>query len=639
MWRVVGPTTCGRWRVVPTSPCVGWLSTRSAYAAVVTTTPLPYPVFRRMRSQYAAEEEQEMSELERREERERRKQKKREELVKGETTFHPLRNILTEELHARASLTVPPSFKASHLVFLTREDPDAFDECLAHISALCHQYNLSPPYAPSVDEVIDTQLRARHYAADFGPFHLKWERHTEFTTYTFIRHSDAPHDKLFDDPVIKWVPYSWRRNIPGSLLCGINVTLESSPPSLYHGNINVETYSNSDSHLRRLSSQFFGGKRVVGGLVYNGLAEAFSDFHIHEDGFQRLLIRDLGGGLSPEAANKLMQQLLDVESYRMMAMLGLPLARKMSPQIHSLHENLYHVTSNLNSAPRTTDKRRILNRMFALSADVDKLISTGLYRFDASAAYYNIFKKRIDDLHEMPSPSGIRPLASFYMRRMAPAMATCEHVDRRLEKLRHALNAPAELLQASINLEQEAQTQKMLESLDRRSHISLRLQETVEGLSVCAISYYSLGLLTYVFEGANSVGLLAGVSTTLATGIAAPFVMFGVWALVRRARKAIIMPNHTEKALFPYQGSSAATTNTSSSANGYHKTHSGSDSNYDSYYRDDTEPDASSASFHASYGNHHHNSNKSNSNNNSKRSSSSSSTNSLGHHHHEGGLI
>ncbi len=40
----------------------------------------------------------------------------------------------------------------------------------------------------------------------------------------------------------------------------------------------------------------------------------------------------------------------------------------------------------------------------------------------------------------------------------------------------------------------EAQNQTLLASMDRRARLQLRLQQTVEGLSVAAICYYVVGL-------------------------------------------------------------------------------------------------------------------------------------------------
>ena len=72
--------------------------------------------------------------------------------------------------------------------------------------------------------------------------------------------------------------------------------------------------------------------------------------------------------------------------------------------------------------------------------------------------------------------------------------------------------------------------------MNRRARLQLRLQETVEGLSVVVLSYYLVGLLGYGFKAAKAAGVT--VDTDLATGLAVPVVLAGVWFGVRRLRRA-----------------------------------------------------------------------------------------------------
>lgn len=73
--------------------------------------------------------------------------------------------------------------------------------------------------------------------------------------------------------------------------------------------------------------------------------------------------------------------------------------------------------------------------------------------------------------------------------------------------------------------------------MHRRSRLQLRLQQTVEDLSVAAISYYTVALLKILFESLASVGV--PVRPALATGIALPVVIVTMWALVRRVRRFV----------------------------------------------------------------------------------------------------
>lgn len=113
-------------------------------------------------------------------------------------------------------------------------------------------------------------------------------------------------------------------------------------------------------------------------------------------------------------------------------------------------------------------------------------------------------------------------------------MATCRMVEERQGMLSRKLMRTAELLRTRIQFELEQQNRVVLSSMNRRASLQLRLQQTVEGLSVAAVSYYVVGLLKYLFEGAAKTGVLYGISPTLLTGLSVPLIIMLVWMVTRR---------------------------------------------------------------------------------------------------------
>ena len=83
----------------------------------------------------------------------------------------------------------------------------------------------------------------------------------------------------------------------------------------------------------------------------------------------------------------------------------------------------------------------------------------------------------------------------------------------------------------------EAQNQDLLSSMNRRAKLQLRLQQTVEGLSVAAISYYVVGLLGYGLRALEAAGL--HFNHDIATGAAIPLVIGGVWYGLHRFRRRL----------------------------------------------------------------------------------------------------
>ena len=86
-------------------------------------------------------------------------------------------------------------------------------------------------------------------------------------------------------------------------------------------------------------------------------------------------------------------------------------------------------------------------------------------------------------------------------------MAFCESVDRRLAAAAERIDRASNLLRTRVEIEREAQNQLLLGAMNRRAKLQLRLQQTVEGLSVVAISYYAIAVLGYVFKGMETLGL------------------------------------------------------------------------------------------------------------------------------------
>jgi uncharacterized membrane-anchored protein len=73
--------------------------------------------------------------------------------------------------------------------------------------------------------------------------------------------------------------------------------------------------------------------------------------------------------------------------------------------------------------------------------------------------------------------------------------------------------------------------------MDRRAKLQLRLQQTVEGLSVAAITYYSAGLVGYLAKAGNSLGL--PLDADIAVGVSIPLIALALWMGLRRLRRSL----------------------------------------------------------------------------------------------------
>ena len=227
-------------------------------------------------------------------------------------------------------------------------------------------------------------------------------------------------------------------------------------------------------------------------------------------------------------------RLIEIETYRTLAMLGLPLAHSLSPEIRRIEDALTDITQKMRANPRE-EADALLTEITRLAAELEANAAAGLYRFGASRAYDGIVEERLRALHEQAVP-GYDTWGAFLERRMAPAMRTCRSIEERQVNLSRKLARATQLLRSWIDVELEKQNSALLQSMNRRAKMQLRLQQTVEGLSVAAISYYVVGLVAYLAKALSEAGL--PVDAGLVTGLSVPVAVLLVWLVVRQIRKS-----------------------------------------------------------------------------------------------------
>jgi uncharacterized membrane-anchored protein len=423
---------------------------------------------------------------------------------------HALRDALTNEVHARPPERLRAPQAVTLLAMLSGEMADEAER--THLARLCERSGIAPPPAS-----------ATHYAGDFGTFRLKWERHTEFSSWIVFR-ATSPAGAAAER-AIHAVPEDWLAGLPGERLVGVHLTL--LPP---------ETVPAGRDRL----ADAFGSDDYVGSRVAGGAAHAWTDFRIHGDGFSRMIVCD--HGLSARQAGRLVQRLFEIETYRMMALLALPLARGVLPRLGAIEGELLTLTQRMADVSDSQDEQAQLHEITRLAAMTEQIAAETNYRFAAGRAYAELVERRIDDLRE-ERIEGFQTLGEFMARRLTPAMRTCEAVSRRQEALSQRISRASNLLRTRVDLALESQNRDLLSSMNRRAQMQLRLQETVEGLSVVAISYYLLGLFSYAAKALYDLGL--PFDPDLMVGGAIPIVAALVWMGVRQLRRALVAsPEH-----------------------------------------------------------------------------------------------
>ncbi len=414
---------------------------------------------------------------------------------------HPLRESLHNEIHARPYDRLEAPIVLTHLAWLLDGD-----SCIREpLCELLRSQHLPVPAADS------NQL-----SVDIGGLHLRWEQHTEFETCTFWRPLTPGHVvSAFERPALRDVPQAWLRALPGQWLVGMHVVV-------------VGGDAVGDGHAETLVREHLLEEHLVGSRVM-GCAELHTDLRLHADGCSRFVLQV--GDLPARRVGRAVKRLLDAETYRLMALLGLPVAREVATALMHAERDLAAVAAQIRSAKRADDPA-LLMQLTHLAAEVESLYASTHARFSASAAYFELVHRRIEELKETRLKD-LQTLREFMDRRLTPAMQTCAWAARRQQALSERISRTSNLLRTRVDIEQQQGNQALLDAMNRRQRAQLLLQTAVEGLSVAAITYYGAGLVGYVAKGLKDAGV-GWIDPEIATALAIPIIAFAVWWSARR---------------------------------------------------------------------------------------------------------
>lgn len=414
--------------------------------------------------------------------------------------LHPLREDLYNELQSRPFHVLPCPAQITHIALLTTPEQRAVQ--FRHWQDL--HIMLGQP-EPRED--------LSCYEATFGSLRIRREMHMEFASYTFINLDAEDDHQPFQDTGISSLPKGWLEKLTGTVVAAFHIDLQQAS-------------SDPETDLAQIR-HWFEGERLVGSSPWEGKARVWGTFRLHSDGFGRFMV--LNRDMSDSQLGRLTQRLMEIETYRLMSLLSLPLAREMTPSLNDMDQQLAVITQSL-ADNQDIDERDVLADLTNIAARIEAFRAHATFRFSATRAYHQLVLTRLEELRE-DELSGHLTITEFMTRRLTPAVETCESVKGRLEDLSRRVNRASDMVRTRVELAIQSQNQQLLSSMDRRSKIQLMMQHTVEGFSVVVISYYLLALLKLALESADDAGF--DVNTSLVLGIAIPVVLGLVFIGVR----------------------------------------------------------------------------------------------------------
>lgn len=421
------------------------------------------------------------------------------------------RHTLHNEVHARPTARIHLPALVVYVAVLN-EGISREDEC-KHLRRLPGQTGLT------TDDLALNFLRLR-----LDRYTVKWERHTEFTRYSIVQPLPEGATLGAVNPDLLqglMVSTDWLREIPGKTIAAILMGM-------------VEGDLQTSEQTLSAARAWLGHSPVVASVLgRNGHSWAVSDFLLRPDGFERILVVE-PSDTADTRAGRVSQRLLELETYRLMALRGLPVAKQLGPMLSQSEKALADIMASLEN--KAASDQDLLDTLVSLAAKVERATAEHVYRFSATRAYNELVSQRITELRERAIP-GTQTMGEFMQRRLSPAIATVAATAQRLTSLSERVARTSALLRTRVDIATEVQNQQLLEKLTRGQELQLQLQTTVEGLSIAAISYYVVSLLLYGGKALNAAGF--PINPEMAAGASVPLVLWVAWTATRRIHKKL----------------------------------------------------------------------------------------------------
>jgi uncharacterized membrane-anchored protein len=417
---------------------------------------------------------------------------------------HPLRYAMANELHARPFPTVEAPSRAAYLAIKPASNAAGRDRAAdrAHLIDLLDRFGAPHP-----------QPDATHYFGTIGKYHLKWESHTEFVTYTVFATGVA--ERPFDATTFTVFPEDWLSAAPGTRVTSAL--------------IRIEVAEGDDGIIEKARDWFVPESLAIARVLEDDLVIA-GDFRIDPAGHMRFAIF-----ARPHVGNRrvgrVMQRLCEIETYKSMSMLALSKARSLGPKMAAFDKTLTGILEDMRGS--VANPADVLQSLLEVSAEIENTIAQSSFRFGAAGAYETIVNQRIAVLREERF-GGRQTFGEFMIRRFDPAMRTVKSTEARLLAMSDRALRAGDLLRTRVDVERSAQNQELLTSMDKRADLQLRLQRTVEGLSVVAISYYAVNLALYI---AAPLADQFAITKPVLTAVTTPAVLLLVWLVLHNIRK------------------------------------------------------------------------------------------------------
>ena len=412
---------------------------------------------------------------------------------------HPLRRRIQAEIHARPYRSIITPSLVVRQAFLRPEHLSLENDHLTLLS-WCRTFGVDYPTS-----------NIRHFSKNIDGVIFTWERHTEFLSLTWESQANQYSYEALKEIITKHVEVLIRQE--ANLISCTKIILNKGKPG------------------ENIKKDGFQEESLCLSCTENHRARILTDFHEDEFGATQFYVTNFN--LSDSQSGVLVTRLLEIDTYRVMALYGFEIAKNLVPEINVIENNIITLTKQVNAKTQLKDYRETLDKVTRIVGNLGDIAASNYFRLSATKAYYNLIQGRLSRLNETSSDGSI-VIEEFLARRLAPAMRTCDSIEGRIRTAGQELESSTALLRTKIDLQVQIQSQSVLESMNHRALMQYRLQSTVEGLSIAAISYYIVGLINYIFKGLDTSQYM---SKPKLMAVIVPIVVISIWVIIKRLKK------------------------------------------------------------------------------------------------------
>lgn len=419
-----------------------------------------------------------------------------------------LRRSLSDELHARAFDNFSGAGRFIRFIYLLEGNADSI---VSYVNSFLEEQGEAS--IPSFSKFVSFNLG--HYSLDF-------ERHTEFISISFIQKSDAQLKGLSPeayDPRGVSLPLDWAHGSPGQIFHAIWLEVGGEPPA---------------GLTEQKMLQTMQARAVAANQFSDGAAEVYFAFDIDAGGFSRVAL--FNRSMVASRLGRAVQRIVELETYRLLALLGFATVKEYGSKLDSITKHVGEITNELTEQIKQPENHveDMLSKLSAQAADLENIYSNASYRMAATKAYDSIVENRLDGLR-VSRIEGFQGVKGFLNRRMLPAIDSCRAFSERLRRLSERISRAGDLLQTQTEMIIQRQNQDLLISMNSRAKTQLRLQQTVERLSIAAVTYYGVGLVGFL--GMSLPLANWGIDLVALKAASIPIIAGCVWLAIRHVKK------------------------------------------------------------------------------------------------------